>query len=713
LRRNMKKLATVLAATFALSLFSCGDLPQTPEVPQAESPWRPLPRPEPPAGPGLSRWHGNEGTWYQIFPMTFYDGGHRFTGDANFPADQTDVRGISWHEQSAHWGDLRGIINRLNHLSCLPEECDFIHPEDCYYGLGMDCNRSLHIDGMWLTPVMLGTSYHKYDTIDFKMIDPRLGTLDDMKDLVRESHARGIRVILDLVINHTSFEHPWFLNALEEWRSGELGHYSQFFDFRTHHQRDGFNRYHAFGKNHSWHRPDEMSWERDGVTQRLPEVRTPDGRWVFYYGRFGQWMPDLNWASPAVKREFEEILAFWLLPQSQGGVGIDGFRLDATLHIFSYPSMARGDWEGDDTRNINMLTWFADLSRRLNPNVFLVGEAWTSAWRIIQYHRPGKSSFAFDFADYHGRIASAVRGTVGNGRNIAEGIDWYTNEIRRLHPHSIFTPFITNHDQRRLAAGNFLPHHDQRKMAASILLLIPGAPFIYYGEEIGLLGGSRGGEPHSDRVVRGPMIFSRSGTTWNNGTNRPDPRFGRGGGDWTPVGGANRWIPWLNHGAGGYQWFDDMGYGGQGRHMPAYDGRGREVGGVEEQLLDERSLLRHYIRIQNMKMRHPFIAWGQVDRHGIETDDRGQVAAFRVSDDNPYSPTYGRSVVVAHNVASHDGPHGFLRIEGVRGMERVAEQVSALWDREHEFAQNPVVWDETLSAFWLRPFSTVIIREWQ
>jgi len=706
LRGNMKRLATFLAAAIALSLFSCGDLPQSPDPASPESPWRPLPRPDPPAGPGLSRWHGNEGTWYQIFPMTFYDGGHRFAGGyfrgtagyKYFPADQTDVRGISWSEQSANWGDLRGITYRLGHLSCLPHECGFVHPRDCPDGVGRDCYESLHIDGIWLTPVMLGTSYHKYDTEDFMMIDPRLGTLDDMKELVRGAHARGIRVILDLVINHTSFMHPWFLNALEEWRSGELGHYSQFFEFRTHHVRDiphyqpwGFDRYHAFGKNRSWHRPDEMSWDRNGVTYRLPETRTPDGRWVFYYGRFGPWMPDLNWASPAVKREFEEILAFWLLPQSQGGVGIDGFRLDATLHIFSYPTLARGDWEGDDNRNIAMLTWFADLSRRFNPNVFLVGEAWTSAWRIIQYHRPGKSSFAFDFADYHGRIAQALRG--GSGRNIAEGINWYTNEIRRLHPHSIFTPFITNHDQRRLAAPNFLPGHDQRKMAASILLLTPGAPFIYYGEEIGLLGGHRGGEGHSDRVVRGPMIFSRSGDTWNNGTNVPNPRFGRGGGDWTAA---------------------DMTYGhrGEGRHMPAHDGRDREVGGVEEQLLDERSLLRHYIRIQNMKMRHPFIAWGRVSLHGIETDDRGQIAAFRVTDDNPGSPTYGESVIVAHNVwGQPTSAHGFLRIDGVRGMEAVAEQVSAMWDRDHAYAQNPVVFNDAQGAFWLRPFATVIIRE--
>lgn len=663
------RLAALFAVLAAPVLFSCADfLPQSPRIPPPESPWLPS---FPQGGPGLSRWTGNEGTWYQIFTIAFYDGGHRYVGNT------VDRLGQRWDAQSAAWGDLRGIINRLNHLSCLPEECDF--RDDTHPGGRRDCNRSLHVNGIWLTPIMLGTSYHLYDTECFVTVDPRLGTEEDVRELVRQAHARGIRVILDLVINHTSFLHPWFLAAIAEWQSGELGRYSQFFDIRAHPNRDP-NRYQAFGLNHSWHRPDEMG---------LGEARTPDGRWIFYYGRFGPWMPDLNWESPAVKREFEQILGFWLLPQARGGVGLDGFRLDATLHIFCYPSLAHGDWEGHDARNISMLTWFSDTARRFNPNVFLVGEAWIhNEHRIIEYHRPGKSSFAFAFADYHGRIARAVR--QGTGRNFAEGVVWYSREIRRLHPHAVFTPFLTNHDKERAAAPRFLPNHEHRKMAASLLLLSPGAPFVYYGEEIGLYGGARPwGDPmgHSDRIVRGPMLFSLSGGSWNDGTNRPNPAIGRGGGNWRP---------------------EDF---NADRHLPAYGG------GVREQLApgQEWSLLRHYMRIQNMKMRHPFIAWGEVDYDGIETDMRGQVAAFRVRDDNPESPTFGRSVVVAHNVFGAGGEHGFIRIQGIRGMNMVAEQASALYVppggvRPPEHLE-PVVFDEYLGAFWLRPFATVIFRE--
>jgi|GEM_PF-469483 len=708
---------TLLALIAALLLFSCGDFPQTPQEPWPGPGWTPDmgPGTGPGAGGpnigGLYHWTGAEGTWYQIFTVAFADGGHRFTGTDRFPADTTDVRGISWAYQSEVWGDIRGIINKLDYLSCRLDCGDCLDDRLA----GRDCNRSLHVDGIWLTPIMLGTSYHLYDTECFITVDPRLGTEEDVRELVREAHARGIRVILDLVINHTSFMHPWFLNAIAEWESGDLGYYSQFFEIRTHPQRNlphrdhhAFDRYDAFGKNGSWHRPDEMG---------LSEATTPNGEWIFYYGRFGPWMPDLNWESPAVMREFEYILEFWLSPQSQGGVGLDGFRLDATLHLFCYPTLAHGDWEGDDVRNLEMLTWFSNAARRFNPNVFLVGEAWITnsrhgmghERRIIEYHRPGKSSFPFAFADYHGRIARAVRD--GTGRNFSDGVVWYSNEIRNMHPHAIFTPFVTNHDKQRTPAPNFLPRHEQRKMAASLLLLSPGAPFIYYGEEIGLDGGGRPwGEPHSDRIVRGPMIFSLEGpNSWNNGTNRPHPGSGRGaisgeGGNWNS---------------------NDFAIG---RHRPAYGG------GVAQQLEQEWSILRHYMRLQNMRLRHPFIAWGRVDDVGIQTDMRGQVAAFRVTDDKPFlldwqgrptgepNPTYGRSVVIAHNTFGAGGHHGFLRLQWMEGMTYdeamsvVAERASALYvppsgerPRDHEF---PVTFDAEEYAFWIRPFGTVIIREW-
>ena len=680
--------------------FSCGDLPQTQDAPYSQSPWLPGFPGDIPGGPGggpgggpdirgLHRWTGAEGTWYQIFPMSFFNSNsgtergfcipllhcnpyipgqsmmHVAPCDPNNPCRVTDA-----------WGDLRGIIMKLDYLSCHPNDCD-LDLTQSDPNLRGECIRSLHVDGIWLTPVMPGTSYHKYDTECFISIDPRLGTMADMKELVREAHARGIRVIPDLVINHTSFRHPWFLNALEEWKNGELGHYSQFFVIRTHSNRY-VNKEQAFGSS-QWWRPDE---------RHLEVARTPGGDYIFYWGIFGPWMPDLNWESPAVKREFERILEFWLSPQDQGGVGVDGFRLDATLHIFNRP----GNWVGDTARNIPMLTWFAETARRFSPNVFLVGEAWTNADEIIEYHRPGKSSFAFDFADSGGRIRHAVM--AGNGRTFTEGVLWYTREIERLHPQATFSPFITNHDKNRATA--FLLNHEHRKMAASLLLLTPGTPFIYYGEEIGLLGTRPGGD-HQDRVARGPMMFYA-----NDPPNQPHPGVGRGGGNW-------RWSDFNN------------------RH-PVYGGP------VEHQRHSEWSLLRHHIRIQNMKMRHPFIAWGRVDDAGIETDMRGQVVAFRVTDDKPYlldwrgnpdparpNPTYGRRVVIAHNVFGAGGEHGFLRIPGMvgmhfnEGMSRVVERASALYvppsgtrPPDH---RDPISFDPDTGAFWLRPYATVIIME--
>jgi len=161
------RVAAVLVALATLVLFSCGDfIPETPQPPRPDSPWRPGEGPGAGVGGpnihGLHPWTGAEGTWYQIFPMTFYDGGHRFVGNT------TDWHGNRWDEQSAAWGDLRGIIQHLDYLSCRLD-CPGCLADRA---AGNDCIRSLHVDGIWLTPIMLGTSYHKYDTECFVTVPP-------------------------------------------------------------------------------------------------------------------------------------------------------------------------------------------------------------------------------------------------------------------------------------------------------------------------------------------------------------------------------------------------------------------------------------------------------------------------------------------------------------------------------------------------------------
>ncbi|MDR2543910.1 MAG: hypothetical protein LBC80_10750, partial [Treponema sp.] len=383
------KIALILTI-FALFITCTGGQPESSLILFPQGPTRP------PLGPGQSPddvydlggggftpqlFTGNEGTWYQIFPISFYD----TTGDGK--------------------GDLNGITHHLGYLSCelgCPAQLENV--DDRTY-----CNNSLHIDGIWLTPIMKGTSYHKYDTEDYMSIDPDFGTLQDMRDLRDEARKRGIKLIVDLAVNHSSAVHPWFLNALEEWMSGDLGHYAHYYEIRTSWNRFP-NKVHEFGTNDRWWRPDEMHLVIDALNERrqlkgqppITEVRTPGGQYIFYYGIFGPWMPDFNFDNPDVKQEFVEITRFWL---HEDEMDLDGFRLDATLHIYNAP----GDWQGDHGRNIPFWEWFVDMARTFKPNVFLVGEAWTDPHTVLLYHTPGKSSFAFIFSlGGENRIVRAV-----------------------------------------------------------------------------------------------------------------------------------------------------------------------------------------------------------------------------------------------------------------------------------------------------------------
>jgi len=177
----------------------------------------------------------------------------------------------------------------------------------------------------------------------------------------------------------------------------------------------------------------------------------------------------------------------------------------------------------------------------------------------------------------------------------------------------------------------------------------------------------------NDKYVRGPMIFTTANTA-----GRPDTRL----------------------------W---------GWNFDHYDhGNPAEGGGVEQQRGNPGSLLRHYMKIQNMKSRYPWIAWGRTDNIGIDTDNDGQVGAYRVTDDNPQSPTFGKSVVIAHNTreSPREGnyPDGYLKIPPIPGVARINcyEAVSS-WQ---EPAAVPVSYDAGLDAYWLRPYTTAIFREY-
>ena len=240
----------------------------------------------------------NYRTYYEVFVYSFYD---------------SDGDGI---------GDLKGVTEKL----------DYINDGDSTTDTDLGCN------GIWLMPIMPSTTYHKYDVTDYEDIDPEYGTLDDFKTLIDACHERGINVIIDLVMNHTSSGHEWFQTAYKYLQNLPQGTepdasecpYVDYYNF----SREKKNGYYPV-----------------------------EGTDWYYEGQFWSEMPDLNWDNEAVKTEFEQIVQYWL------NLGVDGFRLDAVKEFYS----------GADEKNIAVLTWFNNMVKAKKEDAYLVGEAWSAS----------------------------------------------------------------------------------------------------------------------------------------------------------------------------------------------------------------------------------------------------------------------------------------------------------------------------------------------
>ncbi len=367
--------------------------------------------------------HELAGNWpfavtYEIFVQSFYD---------------TDGDGI---------GDLNGITEKLDYLK----------------GLG--------IEALWLMPISPSPSYHKYDVTDYKDIHPDYGTKQDFKRLVKEAHDRNIKIVIDLVVNHTARDHPWFQEAIKNPKS-------KYRDYYVWAKRDSIVQ--SMTK-------EELQDDSDNPTN----WHSVEGDDELYFGYFWGGMPDLNFDNLAVQQEIFEIGRFWLQEMD-----VDGFRLDAAKHIFT-----------DDRATDNHLWWitFRKEMRKAKPDVFLVGEVWSDAEEVAPYLEGLPALFNFDV----GRaITSAVLeekpgDLVQRHKEIQE---YYAS----INPDYIDAIFITNHDQNRIASevnGDL----NKARMAASLLLTLPGSPFIYYGEELGMLGRK------PDENIREPFNWVIDGT---------------------------------------------------------------------------------------------------------------------------------------------------------------------------------------------------------
>ena len=294
---------------------------------------------------------------------------------------------------------------------------------------------------MWLTPIHPSPTYHKYDVTNYYEVDPEVGTLEDFGELIEKAHSRGIRIIMDLVVNHTSSRHPWFME-------GRLNPASPYRDY------------------YIWADSDTDINERGPWGQR---VWHPAGN-SYYYGLFWDGMPDLNFDNPNVREEVQEIGRFWIEQ------GVDGFRLDAAMHIFAHdePERAHAWWAE-----------FRDHMTELKPDIYLVAEVWDNSHVVAPYYGSFDSNFNFDLANL---IVLSAKSGLDVG--IAKVVQGHHERFAQYSPWFIDAPFLTNHDQDRVMS--VLNHEEKAKIAASLYLTLPGNPFIYYGEEIGMKrGGTR------------------------------------------------------------------------------------------------------------------------------------------------------------------------------------------------------------------------------
>ncbi len=326
-------------------------------------------------------------------------------------------------------GDIRGIINRF----------DYLNDGDINSG------KSLGVQGIWLSPIFSSPSYHKYDVSDYYSVDWRFGTEEDLKALIALCKERNVKLILDLVINHTSSSHPWFTAFKEARMNGDTEDpYYDYYTCVTTAEKEG------------------------GVTyQKIAGVD------CWFECNFSGDMPELNFDNPKVKEEVLDIAKYYL------DLGIDGFRFDAVKYIYY----------GNTDKSVEFWKWYMEELRAIKPDIYCVGECWSGETEILSYYTAGLNCFNFAMSQAEGVAAKAAKGS--SLSNFTGYVESYQNKILEKYPEGMAMSFLTNHDMDRIA-GAFVTENNMR-MAANLYLLSPGSPFIYYGEEIGLRG-SRGSE---------------------------------------------------------------------------------------------------------------------------------------------------------------------------------------------------------------------------
>ncbi len=403
----------------------------------------------------------------------------------------------------------------------------------------------LGIKTLWLMPIHKSPTYHGYDVIDYTSINSDYGTINDFDNLVQEAKKYNIDIMLDMVFNHTSNKHRWFRDSALYYADG---------------RRDGYASY------YNWSDTNATGYSKYGD--------------YYYESRFDASMPDLNLDSEEVREQIDDICKFWIQDH-----GVKGFRLDAVLYYYY----------GKTTKNIEFLSWLKETTKKYDPNFYMVGEAWDdSGDQQLSYYTSGLDSF-FNFRHSitgQKTLITLAKGT-GSANNYAADIESYEKTLKQKNNQGYSSYFLSNHDQDRISASFYDEYVDSNKAAANLYCLLPGTPFMYYGEEISLKG-TRGKES-SDRLRRLPMIWSEE---------------------------------------------DKTGECKASENAKDYE----QVSlGVEDQLKVEDSLLNHYKRVINVRNQYPFLKQG-IFKNLTSTlnDSTGYVMAYSISLNE-------QSVIFVHN----------------------------------------------------------------
>lgn len=371
----------------------------------------------------LNKIEDNYRNWYEIFVGSFYD----FDGDGK--------------------GDLKGVTAKLDYI------------------------KDLGFNGIWLMPINTSPSYHKYDVKDYYEIDPSYGTMSDLEELIAECHKRDIKIILDLVLNHSSLKHPMF-------NASATAHQKYLMGLPLTAEEDKIKDYYSF---------------YDGTTPPAGYQKVT-GRNFYYEANFSSDMPEFNCDNLAVREEFKSIIDFYM------DKGVDGFRLDAVKYYYMQSQQ----------KNIELLNQISQWVKAKNPDGYVVGECWETNSTIIEsYYTSGIDSF-FNF---EGSVATPSSYLINclnlEGKMLNRYYEGLLSNIESAGNY-IPAPFLDNHDMPRFTSQGNLSNS---KFQFALLQMMNGATFTYYGDEVGIVGTNAGTAP--DQNVRIPILWGEENDKGN------------------------------------------------------------------------------------------------------------------------------------------------------------------------------------------------------